>query len=118
MAHVPHLRRDHIGTGGTGEVEKLVALVRADIADDASVAGRVPEPLGSLGRMNAMRPKTDRLHDPADRAAPHELSSVHRGAVLESFAVHDRVDPPRCRLYSPHFGQLLERRDTRLVDHV
>lgn len=49
---------------------------------------------------------------------PFGNSPLIRGAILEPLAVHDRVDAPGLRLHAPHLGELLERRDARLVGHV
>ena len=65
-----------------------------------------------------MRAKSDRLHDLADGAGLHELAGLDRGAVLHPLAVHDRIDTLGLGLDATHLGQLLERRDARLVDHV
>ena len=69
-------------------------------------------------RRHAMRPEPDRLHDVADRAGLHQLARPDGRAVLEPLAVHDRVDAAGLGLHAPHLGQLLERRDARLVGHV
>ena len=66
----------------------------------------------------AVRPEADRLDHAADRAGLDQLAGPDRRAVLESLAVHDRVDAARLRLHAPHLGELLERGDARLVGHV
>ncbi len=65
-----------------------------------------------------MRAKSDRLHDLTDGAGLDELAGLDRRAVLHPLAVHDRIDALRLGLDPTHLGQLLERRDARLVDHV
>ncbi len=64
-----------------------------------------------------MRPESDRLHDLTDGAGAHQLPCSDRRAILEPLAVHDRVDAPRLGLDLSNLGQLLERRNARLVDH-
>ena len=65
-----------------------------------------------------MRTEPDRLHDVADGAGLHQLARPDGRAVFEPLAVHDRVDAAGLRLHAAHLGQLLERRDARLVGHV
>src|SRR5262245_43457777 len=92
--------------------------MRADIAQEAAVARRPPNPRRTRGRSDAMRTEADRLHDFPDRARLDQLAGFDRGAVLEPLAVADRVDALGGGLYFPHFGKLFERDDAGLVDHV
>ena len=45
MTHVGDLRLGDLGLGRAGVVEELIDLVRADVAEDAAVLHRVPEPV-------------------------------------------------------------------------
>ena len=92
--------------------------MRADVAEDAAELRGIPEPRWTLRWIDAMRPESDRLHDLADRSLLHEIAGANRRCVLESFTVENRIDALRLRLDASHFGQLLERRDARLVRHV
>jgi len=47
IIHVGHLRRCHIRHGRTGVIHELVRLMRPDVAQDAAVARRIPEPIGA-----------------------------------------------------------------------
>ena len=80
--------------------------------------GRSKNHAGRVCRTHAVRPEADGLHDAADGAGLHELAGADGRAVLEALAVHDRIDAPRLRLHAAHLGQLIERGDARLVDHV
>ena len=64
-----------------------------------------------------MRTETYGLNHPTDCPTPNELARSKRRAVLESLAIHDRVDPPGLRLDSSDFLELFERRRAGLVDH-
>ena len=92
--------------------------MRSDVAEDSAVPLPFEEPRRPGLRRHLVRAHPDRLDDPANRSALHQLAGADGGAVLEPFAVHDRVDAFGLRLHLAHFGELLERRDSRLVDHV
>ena len=92
--------------------------MRGDVAEDAAVALALEEPRRPRFEVGPVRSHADRLHDTADRPRLHQLTSFDRGAVLEPLAVHDRVDALGRGLNLAHLGELVERRDPRLVDHV
>src|SRR5882672_917212 len=92
--------------------------MRPDVAEDPAIARLVPEPVRPVGRMDAVRAEPDGLDDATDGSRLDELPGLHRRAVLETLAVHDRVDPFRLRLYSAGLRQLFESGDARLVGHV
>ena len=48
VIHIRHLRHRHLRHGGSGEVNELVGLVRAEVAESAAVAHRIPEPFGPV----------------------------------------------------------------------
>ncbi len=118
VIEVPDLRGHDVGARRAGEEEELIGLVRADVAEDAAVALALEEPRRTRLEVGPVRSQADRLHDAADRPRLHQLAGLDRGAVLEPLAVHDRVDALGLGLDLAHFGQLLERRDARLVDQV
>src|SRR5262245_62138264 len=66
VIHVADLRRDHFGLRGIREEEKLIELVRRDVADYAAEILLVPEPRRTRARVDAMRAETDGLDDFAD----------------------------------------------------
>ncbi len=86
--------------------------------ENPAEAGLLPEPRRPARRRDAVRAETDGLHDAADGAGLHQLAGSHRRTILEPLAVHDRVDALRLSLHTAHLGELLERRDARLVGHV
>ena len=83
MIHVADLRRDHFGLRRIGEEEKLIELVRRDVANDAAEILPVPEPGRSRLRIDAMRTEADGLDDFAD------------GPGLDQFARLDGADSQR-----------------------
>ena len=118
MMHVADLRRHHLALGRTGEEEKLIRLVRSDVAEDAAVARAFEEP--GRPRLGFMRcgPRPTVWMTPPIAPAFTSSPGLHGGPVLEPLAVHDRVDALRLRLHATNLRQLLERRDARLVGHV
>src|SRR5262249_17450497 len=68
VIHVADLRGDYFGLRGVGEEEKLIELVRSDVADNAAEIFSVPEPGRARARSDAMRAEADGLYDFADRA--------------------------------------------------
>ena len=72
---------------------------------------------GRVGMFIRCGPDADRLHDATDGAGLDELAGLHRRAILEPLAVHDRKDALGLGLHPARLGQLLERRDAGLVDH-
>src|SRR5262245_48679933 len=117
MIHVADLRRDHFGPRGVGEEEELIELVRRDVADDAAEILPVPEPRRARLRIDAMRAEADSLDDFADSAGFDQLAGFDGGGILESLAVHNRIDALRLPLYVSGLGQLRERGGAWLVDH-
>src|SRR5687768_11761401 len=117
VADVANLSRDDLSGGGCGEVQELVELMRTNVAYDAAVTIGVPKPVRSLRRMDPMRPEANGLNDLPDRPGLNQLACTHRRAILESFAVYDRVDASCRRLYTFHFRQVGERRNAGFVDH-
>src|SRR5205823_3305072 len=59
--HICHLRHRRLDHRGSGEVDELVGLVRAKVAESAAVAHRIPEPFGSDILVDPMRSQLDRL---------------------------------------------------------
>ena len=67
---VADLRRDDLGLRRAGEVEELIGLVRADVAEDAAVTRLVEEPRRPRRRRHAVRPQADRLDRPGRSRPP------------------------------------------------
>ena len=118
VVEITDLRGDDLGAGRAGEEEELVRLVRRDVAENAAEPRAFEEPRGTGLRIHAVWPETDGLHDPADRPGLDELRGANGRAVFEALAVHDGINAPRLRLHATDLGELVERRDARLVDHV
>ena len=108
MVNVADLRGDDLGARRVREGQKLVRLVRRDIAQDPAKATAVEEPRRALAGAHAMRSQPDGLHDATDRAGLDELACLDGCAVLEALAVHDGVDAASISLHASHFRQLFE----------
>ena len=117
MVDVGHLRGDHLRFVRTGKEQKLVELVRADVAQDAAVALQLEEPGRAILGIHAVGPQSDRLDDLSDCPGLNQFPGLHGRAVLEALAIEDRVDAARLRLDAAHLGQLIERRNAGFVGH-
>src|SRR5215467_4954788 len=65
-----------------------------------------------------MRTEPSCLQDFSDRTGFNQFSSSNSCFVLETLAVHYRVDSLCGLLYATHFCQLFKRSDSWLVRHV
>ena len=90
MANIGNLRLDDFGMSGASVEEKLVDLVGADIAEDAAVLIRVPEPFRparaaasiAMTLDDLVGCDVDGLDDFADGALLNEVASVNGGLDL------------------------------------
>ena len=82
MIHVCNLGCRNRGRGRAGVVNELVRLMRADVAKDAAVLGRVPKPIGTAGGVQLMGRDVDGLHNFADCAVLDQVACLHGRAHL------------------------------------
>src|SRR5687768_108711 len=61
VVHVADLSGHYFGARGIGEEEKLIELVRGDVADNAAEIFSIPEPGRARIWVDAMRPQADGL---------------------------------------------------------
>ena len=123
MAHIGDLRLRDLGFGRSRVEQKLVHLVRANVAENSAVLFRIPEPVrparaaarDTAALKDLVRRNVDGLDDLADGALLDEHAGVDGGLHLEPLAVHDAVDAFRLGDGLAHFGQLFERCDAGLV---
>ena len=79
--------------------------MRADVAQDAAVAGMFEEPSRSGSCLEPMRSHADGLNRPTNRARRDQLTGAYGGLILEALAVADRVDPARLALHLARLRQ-------------
>src|SRR4051812_47915792 len=89
--------------------------MRTDVAQNAAGASGIPEPVGSLGRVQAMRTESHGVDHLANRAGAHEFTSAYSGGVFQALAVLDRIDTLGLRLHVAHVRQLRARENARFV---
>ncbi len=65
-----------------------------------------------------MRAQTDGLQWTADGARLDRLAGAHRGPILETLAVADRVDSTSLPLNRARLRQLVERGEAGFIDEV
>jgi hypothetical protein len=61
--------------------------------------------------------QSDGLDHLTDGSRFNKFSRLNGCSILESFAVHDRVNPFGLFLHFFHFRQLFQRRDSRFIHH-
>src|SRR5271168_5219150 len=123
MSDVGDLRGNDFGFGRAGVIQKLIDLMRADVAKDSAVKVRVPEPLGTSGATTCIAvplnylvwSDVDGLNYATDRAGLNQISCFDSGFYFEPLAVHDAVDAMSFRNGLAHFGELLQCGDAGLV---
>jgi hypothetical protein len=123
MAHVSNLRFNHLSLLRSRIEQKLIHLVRADVAQDSAVLFRIPEPLWpprtsarvAVSLSDLVRSDINCLNDFADGALLNELARINRCFHLKPLAIHDAVDALRLGDSLAHFGKLLKGRDAWLV---
>src|SRR5690606_2254938 len=102
---------------GAGKEQELVALVRADIANDSAVILFIKEPLGTRPDVHPVRPESYCLNDLAYGSGLHQFACFHRSAVFESLAIHYGVYTSGFLLNAANLFQLIQRDDPGLVYH-
>jgi hypothetical protein len=109
VAEVAGLRRKNTGGCGIGEVQELLDLMRADIADDAAGDGAVEEPGGARRGPHLVRAETRRLDDAADCPLGHQLACFDRAAAVPMLVGVQPPEPAGRALNALDLHQLLER---------
>src|SRR5581483_3683327 len=123
MPHVGNLRLHNFRLRRACVIEKLIHLVRTDIAQNAAELLCVPEPFwssrtsASVARTlkDLVRRDIDGLDHLADRALLYQLTRIYSGLHLKPLAVHDGVDAAGLGDGLAHIRELFERCDARLV---
>jgi hypothetical protein len=110
-------RRHHLGVVGSGEKQKLLALMRCDVGEDAAIFIALEKPLRPRRLVQAVRPEPGRMDDTADGAGLDQLAGLHSSAGLEMLGKAHRINQSGLGLNLAHRGKLLKRRDARLVGH-
>ena len=98
-------------------MQKLVALVRRYVAQDAAITFALEEPVWARVVAQGVRPQAHGLHHAANRACSHQLAGFFGGAVLKPFRKAHRENAPGLGLNLLDGGQLIQGDDTRFVDH-
>ena len=118
MGVVGDLAADHPGVGIAREVEELFDLVAPDVAQDAPVALPLEEPRGPRRQVGPVRAHPDDLKDPPEGALQHQLAGEHGALDVDPLAVVDGVLAAGALHRPAGLGQLVERRQGRLVREV
>ncbi len=107
MIHIRDLRPCHLSGGRAGVIDELVRLVGTDIAENATVLGRIPKPVGASNVIHLVGSDIHRLHYFADGAGLDQVTSLHRGAHFQPLGVHNGEHLARLRRHLAHLGQLV-----------
>ncbi len=92
--------------------------MRPDIAQNAAVAGGVPEPFRADVLVELVGRDVHGLHHAADGAGFHQFARLNRGSYFQPLGVHDGEDAAGFFNRPPHFGKLVQSDDAGLVAQI
>ena len=92
IVEIGDLARYHFCLGAAGEEQELLDLMRADVAQDAAVAGLLIEPVRPLVVADAVRSETDGRDNAADGAGLDQVGGGDGRRLRVVLGIADRED--------------------------